>query len=335
MPHHTKKPQHWFIWFATRSIAALLICNGACFVTYAVLRGTVGAERSVVQWTHNFAACWGPLGLAACGVALLFRWRGWLVALQLPSIIAFMIWYGPQLVPQRGTDLPDGPTLRVATYNVGTGIANPVEVAEVIAALDADIVGLQDLTNDSALIPVLKATYPYTMLPPAHRQVGLVSRYPIIERSLFQKRILRAVVDVEGQAITVFVINPLAPEHIWFPWAYTAQDKPPEVAQVLEMLPHETQPVMVLCDCNTNDQSATYKLLDAQFDDAFREAGWGLGFTFPAHFTCQIPFGFPLLRLDYIWYGAGLEVYKAAVWPDSGTSDHRPVIVTMGLTQRE
>lgn len=317
--------------FAARISTMLLIANGVCFVLYMALRHTVGTEWHVVLWLHNGVACWGIAGFAACGAALLFKQRWLLIALQLPLIGAFILWYGPQFVPHRGDAIPEGATLRVATYNVGTNIADPAQVAQVIEALDADIVGIQDVLIDSDLVPMLETTYPYTMLPYAFHHIGFVSRYPIIEEKPYHKRFLRAVIDFNGRPITVFVFTTQAPKHIWNPWAYEPQRDPPELAQVLEALPEETNPVIVLCDCNASDQSALYEALDAQLNDAFRDVGWGLGLTFPAHFTPQIPFKFPLVRLDYIWYGSGIEVYEAKVWPDSGDSDHKPVVATLGI----
>jgi vancomycin resistance protein VanJ len=290
-------------------------------------------ELPVVLWLNNMTVCWGFVGFAACVIALLFRRRRLLIALQLPMISTFMVWYGPQFVPHRGEAVPDTTTLRVATFNVGINLSDsdPVRVEHIIEAMNADIVGLQDVVVGSDLVPMLQDVYPYTVLPSGSQQIGLVSRYPIIEQKPFQKRFLRAVVSFNGRAITVFVFTILAPGHIWNPWTYEPQNNPPELAKILDAISGETNPVIVLCDCNASDQSPIYRSLDSRLSDAFRDAGWGLGLTYPAHFTPQVPFGFPLMRLDYIWHSPGIAVYEAAVWPDSGSSDHRPVVATLGV----
>jgi vancomycin resistance protein VanJ len=329
--HQDQSFQHLFPWFVARTIKILLIANAVGFVIYMALRVTIGAEWSVVLWLNNITACWGFVGFAACGIALLFRRRRLLIALQLPLIGAFMTWYGPQFEPHRGAAVPNGATLRVATFNVGTNISDPVQVAHVIEAMDADIVGLQDVSAESDLIPMLRDIYPYTVLPFGTQQIGLVSRYPIVEQNPYQKRFLHAVVNFNGRAVTVIVFTVLAPNHIWNPWTYKPQSDPPELAEVIDGISDETNPVIVLCDCNASDQSPVYRVLDSQLDDAFRDAGWGLGLTYPAHFTPQVPLRFPLMRLDYIWHGLGVEVYETSVWPDSGTSDHKPVVATLGV----
>jgi endonuclease/exonuclease/phosphatase family metal-dependent hydrolase len=69
--------------------------------------------------------------------------------------------------------------------------------------------------------------------------------------------------------------------------------------------------------------------MNALLDDAFRVAGGGLGFTFPASFG-SLP---SLLRIDDIWGSDHFVVHDAWTESDSGTSDHHPVISELSLTQ--
>jgi endonuclease/exonuclease/phosphatase family metal-dependent hydrolase len=68
-----------------------------------------------------------------------------------------------------------------------------------------------------------------------------------------------------------------------------------------------------------------------RFADAFREAGWGLGITWPNGYgnflTRLLP---PMIRIDYVFYDP--DVFNSAqahVIPNSGGSDHFPVVATL------
>ena len=60
--------------------------------------------------------------------------------------------------------------------------------------------------------------------------------------------------------------------------------------------------------------------------DSFREAGFGLGLTYPLRFgSSELP---PFLRIDYVWHTRELRAVDAHVMPDTG-SDHLPVWVEL------
>ncbi len=83
------------------------------------------------------------------------------------------------------------------------------------------------------------------------------------------------------------------------------------------------------------DQASDYARVTTQFDDTYREVGWGLGWTFPdfAQPNAQ-PFrtsilsalGRPVTRIDFVFHNDALYAISARVWPASGGSDHRPVV---------
>ena len=74
---------------------------------------------------------------------------------------------------------------------------------------------------------------------------------------------------------------------------------------------------------------------------AYRAAGWGLGFTFPAEipyfgggsyapaFFELIP---PLVRLDYVFHNETFTTLSAQVGADSGGSDHLPLVVELAFS---
>ena len=136
--------------------------------------------------------------------------------------------------------------------------------------------------------------------------------------------------DVEGTPVAVYAAHPPPPENRALPWAYDATTRDEELRRLREdYLADEQGPVLLLCDCNMSDQSDVYKAMDAVLDDAFWEAGQGLGFTF------QGGLPFPFLRIDYVWHSDHFTPLGFEVVNDAGTSDHRPIVAELELTAGE
>ena len=78
-----------------------------------------------------------------------------------------------------------------------------------------------------------------------------------------------------------------------------------------------------------SDQTSIYASLASQMGDSFREAGIGLGTTWPAFQVVGMNPGLPpLIRIDYIWHSRGFQAVNAEVGPYLG-SDHLPVTATL------
>ncbi|MCZ2094787.1 MAG: hypothetical protein LC121_00665 [Anaerolineae bacterium] len=71
--------------------------------------------------------------------------------------------------------------------------------------------------------------------------------------------------------------------------------------------------------------------LAAVMRDSFREAGYGLGTSWPAAQAFGIPPLIPpLVRIDYIWHSDEFRTLAAAQGPYLG-SDHLPLYATLAL----
>ena len=314
---------------------------GLTLTAYLLARLTVGERWDSVAYANNFVPWWALGGAILGGIGLLARWRWLLAALQLPGIATFLLASGPMLLPRDSPALPDGLALTVATYNVKGSVSDPQRVTAVIARLDADVIALQELGPDQAesLAAALADGYPYQALYPLLpvHGVGILSHYPIRDEEVIRPfpdsmLTLRATLDVDGTAITVYVAHPPPPRHILLPVTYDHSRRDAEVTILRERyLARETGPLIVVGDFNMSDQSDAYRQLDALLDDSFREAGRGLGFTFPDQLWSRQRLFPLLLRIDYIWHNAHFAARHAHVGDDSGTSDHRPVVAELIL----
>jgi vancomycin resistance protein VanJ len=140
---------------------------------------------------------------------------------------------------------------------------------------------------------------------------------------------LRAVLDVDGTQVVVYVAHPHTPQPRFSSALYDTLPRDTELSILLDRIRSETAPTMLLCDCNMSDQSTIYHTLSAELKDAFYEVGWGLGLT--SSVNKAIPWMPLILRIDYVWYNNFLVAQNAFVWDDAGTSDHRPLIVQLQI----
>jgi endonuclease/exonuclease/phosphatase (EEP) superfamily protein YafD len=132
---------------------------------------------------------------------------------------------------------------------------------------------------------------------------------------------LRAVLEVDGRALTVIVAHPPPPRR----HRDGLYVNPGTAAQVaaLTALAAGDGPALLLGDLNLTPLHAGYGgLRRAGLRDAFAEAGRGFGFTLPRRWR-RLPL-VPFARIDYVWHTAHLAASRAWVGPDAG-SDHLPV----------
>ena len=99
------------------------------------------------------------------------------------------------------------------------------------------------------------------------------------------------------------------------------------------------KPIVVAGDANSVFLSRVYEIITAELTDAWFEAGYGLGHTFPGsdipgssrpHFgSLYVPKW--LVRIDYIFVSQEWGVGSARLAEFDGVSDHRGVIAELFL----
>jgi endonuclease/exonuclease/phosphatase family metal-dependent hydrolase len=104
-----------------------------------------------------------------------------------------------------------------------------------------------------------------------------------------------------------------------------------QITYLIEHLQNEPYPYIVAGDFNTSASSATYQRLATVMHDSFREAGSGLGESWPVSASRGLPALVPpLIRIDYIWHSDHFRAITAQRGPRL-TSDHLPVQATLEL----
>lgn len=260
----------------------------------------------------------------------------------------------------RDEAVPEGPGIRVLTYNLGRYSAGGRKVTpnesvsgikQFLADQDADVVCLQEFAvKDTAALSPYLPDYPYRArhLYKGNRYFGnlTLSKYPIrhVESLTFpESRNLCLITDIEVKGRTVRVYNcHLESFSISFPSVlkriFRKKHFSEEVAQVhgrvreatgrrtrqvSALLQSEAQspwPTLVCGDFNDTPVSYTYQKLIQTKKDSFVEAGKGFSSTYAVLW--------PMLRIDYIllpqaFTAARHEIVRVP-W-----SDHYPVVTTI------
>jgi vancomycin resistance protein VanJ len=310
-----------------------------------------GDRISWLGLLNNFAVyLFFPLPLIAL-IAGITRRRE-LIGGTLFGVAAFLWFWGALFMPR--WNIPQGgnphPSLTVMTYNVlgSHGLKDPV--LEVIRSENADIVFLQELTPDLALALQndLAEIYPYQILDPQPgvRGMGTLSRYPLEDTGLrlpLKWVGMPQVLDVNFEGVFVTLVNFHTFAYNYSSWAALEANlrQREALAQVLADFAAQTPgPLIVAGDANANDLSQTYRnLTSCGLRDAWREAGFGFGNTFPGSTvptssrwkigSWYVPQW--LVRIDYIFVSPQWGVHSVRLAQFDGVSDHRGVLAELVL----
>ena len=99
--------------------------------------------------------------------------------------------------------------------------------------------------------------------------------------------------------------------------AQTRLGQLPVIDRALADSKQSGRPYFLAGDFNNPPRGAFNRHLKRQMTDAFAQAGWGNGYSFPAKF--------PVMRIDYLWLGRGLRARRCFTVP-TNASDHRATV---------
>lgn len=293
-----------------------------------------------------------PLPAVLLG-ALFCRSKGLLAGFAL-GLAAFLALWGAQFAPNRWPLFTraqaGGPTLTVMTYNVLAWHRHVRPVIDTIRAEDADVVCIQELNRSLALElqTQLGEEYPYQLHEPRDTPagIGLISKHPIRPtgaslphvRWIGGPQVLE--LDWDGQKITLvnfhMTSTPAIAAQPIIDRDFRARE---EQARLLAGLARRAAPAVMCGDANAVPLNQAYKILAGPMHDAWRQAGFGLGHTFPGS---DIPesdrpkigdWHVPqwLARIDYVFHTPEFETVAARLARFDGVSDHRGVVAVLVL----
>lgn len=334
---------------------ACYVANGASWVYLLILFTWLAAYLAAGDRFGYLAALnllavylFSPLALVLLAV-LSCRARSLGIGF-LAGLAAFLWLWGGLFLPRPGPAQAGGrPTLTVMTYNVLAWHTQTGPVLETIRHADPDVVFIQELnhTLSEVLQAELAAEYPYQILEPLDRPsgIGTISKYPI--QPTGERPPLRwiggpiiATMDWNGRAVTLVNFHMLSTTGLHSQAGlerdFRARE---EQARFLVDLTRRSGPAILGGDANSAPLNAATKILTADLQDAWRNAGFGLGHTFPGSTIPGSdrprlgPVYVPawLARIDYIFHTDDWETVTARLARFDGVSDHRGVVAVLRL----
>jgi len=268
--------------------------------------------------------------------------------LLVPSTL-FLLTYGTLFLPKEmPAHATAPPPITMMTFNAWAQ-SHATATAEVIRKNELpDIVALQEVNDElkQGLAQQLGEVYPHQLHEETlnGRGISVLSRYPLTpmrsELIIDLNCRLYRVTVTEPRHFVLYNCHPKSSNLSNF-----LGDGLPMAAQISEsflvrrQLSHalaaavsaHEEPVVVVGDFNTTDQSDAYRILSRVLTDAHRAAGWGWGHTYPAdgRWVQLIPIPPRLVRIDLIWYTNAFVALTSRVSQSHGESDHHPVLATL------
>lgn len=282
-------------------------------------------------------------------VALVLRKRAMWACFSIALALGIFL-HGGLFIPKHQEVQASGATLSVMSYNVFGFNANVAGIVDALIASDADIIGLQELNPDvaAAIEHALREEYPYQELAPhaGTYGMGVISRYPLQPTGAEVPGSWAGVpqpllVDFHGTSVMLFHFHAIPPTAGAQPtWNWVVREREQQAHTIADLAATHDGPFIAVGDFNATDTSDAYAIVTESLHDAWREAGWGLGHTFPGSISpdtswvcmnrvmCIPPW---LVRIDYVFYSSQWDATTATIGLWDGQSDHRPIVSELML----
>ncbi len=208
---------------------------------------------------------------------------------------------------------------------------------------------LQELTPSvaAAIRRELAGEFPYQIVDPGvgAEGLGVIARYPL--RPTGQRLPgtwvgTPQVLELDVSGTTVTLVNFHASSTVLAGPALLegqVRERERQAQTIVAFVAAHPGPLIAAGDLNATDQSTAYAWITRVLRDAWREAGWGLGHTFPGAASpgssrptlAGILVPMWLVRIDYVFHSPHWQAVWARLGPWDGRSDHRPVVAQLIL----
>ncbi len=216
----------------------------------------------------------------------------------------------------------------------------------------ADIILMQESVYADGRYGVerLRQTYPYQAFQIGadglhYRGLTTFSSFPMLEegregffRDSYFTRVVIVIDDVETAVYNVSLPAPFAdtPDAsfsvtpLGLIRTFNTEQRDAALDALLNRLAQETLPMIVGGEFNLTEFEPAYTRLARVLTDSYREAGAGLGFTFPAGGGYSLNGRLtPFLRLDYVWHSPAFRTTHAWLGEQVSIADRLPVFADL------
>ncbi len=323
----------------------IVFTYSALIIAYLVLRWVLGNNSWPIELTSSFIPwIFFPIFIIPLAAFFIIK-KNWFKIVSCVACFLLISWihikyFYPLPPPTTVSTL----SLKVLSLNNSWHKTPSENLVNLILTQEPDIVCLQEVTgkHNKEAFPKLQPFY-YIKPGPG---VAVLSKYPILSGENIK---LGDESHRESQQRVIIQLNPQQQVVVYnvptsSPWVkfykygglkfpvYEYGERSVEIADLVQRLQKEQDPVILAGDLNMTDQSQDYANLRGVMRDTFAESGWGFGFTWPDgwDFNFLLPnsniiLKYPLVRVDYIWHSQEWFSTKTEVLPTTG-SDHLPLV---------
>jgi vancomycin resistance protein VanJ len=219
--------------------------------------------------------------------------------------------------------------IHLASYNVFFGKAGRPELVDELSAMPVDVLVIQ--AGFGSLGEKLRERLPARTIK-QEGELVLVSKFPVrtVEvppalpdgtPAMFVKYVL----DTPAGALRIVNVHPFSARHALFGDSESTDNiaqREGQIAAAVAAARNDVPPFIIVGDTNLPALSAIARRHFSGLTDAFADAGFGFGYTFPTKK--------PWMRIDRVLGSDGVRFADVLVAP-RGSSDHRAIFVDLEL----
>jgi vancomycin resistance protein VanJ len=324
--------------FVARLTEGLLWAYVSILLAWWFQRHTSG-DVSGLTLSLSFLGVWLFLPVPLFGIWGLLKPKRYRIVLLSVPVCLFVWIYGPLLTPFVPQATSASNSVTVLTFNVRYSNANVEALRTTIAAAQADVLALQEISpiQQQYLSQAMSLEFPYTWHD-SEAGMAVYSRHPTAtQKSIPMQPWSAQSVVIQVDEKSIHVINAhLAPTGVLQYLSRLdaklvkrlAENRENQVLQIRAAIQDTGLPAILACDCNMTDLMPAYAHITAAMRDAHRDRGWGLGHTFliPRGFEVELPFNLPGWRLDYLFYSPEISAVDIVIISGDSGSDHLPLV---------
>ncbi len=307
-----------------RTFLGLALLTGGFLGTLATILAFFGSTSWFFDVLANFRFQMA-IGLIVIGLLyfLLFGRAAAFVFLAVGAVNVFLVapMYVDRPAPAAGPD-----SIRIVSFNVAAGRANPADILDWVTDAPPDLVFLLESTEEwIAAMPTNGSGYSVGNEIPEDRAYGISvlgrSATDIEQLRLGTTRdpVVRVTTTIGDQAVAVYAVHPRPPDS---PAAAEARDS--LFTELSGLVARESIPVIVIGDFNATPWSSTFRKFEGETGLVNSQRGYGLAATWPTSLPIR------LIPLDHMMHSDSLTTITRLVGPDLG-SDHMPLTVEVSL----
>jgi endonuclease/exonuclease/phosphatase (EEP) superfamily protein YafD len=239
-------------------------------------------------------------------LALLSRSRVLIGGLLAAGVLAAVL-LGDEWLSFPVVRAPAAESVDLVSWNLELGARTPQQTVDTLLGHRADIVALQELTNNAAAAIEADATlrewYPHRILEPnpGVTGLGILSAYPMEGEQLeAESAMLTARVAVDADRELQLLNAHPQPANIGM-LGFNAVRRDVRLDRLrgrIDELLADDRPLIVIGDFNVASSEPAYRDLAEGLRDVHREVGFGPGWTWRP--DRLIRFGIGLIRIDYV-----------------------------------